>query len=374
MTSLETLCPRHADVAATATLSSEAPPRRCADCAACADVWTRVQAVRELGQRLTWDEPDAERVSRMRGAVLASLRGDTGAPRRREPRAPRAALRHWGLRVAAVASLAAAIALGVVRHEPAGWRGPASSPASLAVVQPRGSAHFRQVSRPPDEEVRLTDGTVHVTVIHLDRGQRFRIVTADATVEVRGTEFDVDVVDDHLRSVDVSRGTVEVRIQDREVARLTAGLRWQAASPKAADAPSPAGPLPLEPPHPSTATQPARRSPPRAEAARVSEPRPPATDQTAPATPPAPGLSPGGVGAARSGAPPAEATARGKPEPLTPPGPNAPRISEAAGATAAPSEPPPSRLDERLERRQERRQDHLERRRELREERLHRRH
>ncbi len=73
------------------------------------------------------------------------------------------------------------------------------------------------------------DGTVTVEVDRLQPGERFRIVTGDAEVEVRGTAFDVTAAGDRLRSVRVMHGSVEVRPAGGSVRILSPGQAWEAS-------------------------------------------------------------------------------------------------------------------------------------------------
>jgi hypothetical protein len=57
---------------------------------------------------------------------------------------------------------------------------------SLAKIRAFGEARFRRLSGPPDETVRLESGHVAFEVSPLTSEQRFRVVTRDGEVEVRG--------------------------------------------------------------------------------------------------------------------------------------------------------------------------------------------
>jgi hypothetical protein len=102
--------------------------------------------------------------------------------------------------------------------------------APLGDVRPVGVARYERVSAAPDEAVRLTEGRIHVAVVHLGPQERFRVLTADSSVEVRGTEFELEASAGRLQSVEVERGLVEVRVANREAQLLIAGAHWQAAS------------------------------------------------------------------------------------------------------------------------------------------------
>src|SRR5262249_1118357 len=73
-----------------------------------------------------------------------------------------------------------------------------------------GAARFSRVRPGPDEIVRVDEGTIHLDVAPLGVGDRFRVVTADAEVEVRGTAFQVTAAASQLVAVRVWHGRVEV--------------------------------------------------------------------------------------------------------------------------------------------------------------------
>jgi len=108
-------------------------------------------------------------------------------------------------------------------------------PASIAVVRAVGDARVVAVQGMPDEVHRVTAGAVAFEVEPLAAGERFRVVAGDATVEVRGTRFRVEVRAEHLRVVDVDEGRVLVRIDGRTVADLRDGAHW--TRPELAEAP-----------------------------------------------------------------------------------------------------------------------------------------
>ncbi len=97
---------------------------------------------------------------------------------------------------------------------------------SVAKVRAFGEAKFRRVSGPPDETVRVEAGRVAFEVAHLAGAQRFRVITGDGEVEVRGTKFEVETRGDALWSVAVTEGRVDVRVGDMDL-RLQAGDEWQ---------------------------------------------------------------------------------------------------------------------------------------------------
>ena len=96
-----------------------------------------------------------------------------------------------------------------------------------------------------DEVVRLSNGSVSVAVKKLRPFERFRVITGDAEVEVRGTAFSVIVERDKLVGVAVDSGLVEVRPWQQGPILLAAGERW---APSLGKHTSPEA-SPTEPPH-----------------------------------------------------------------------------------------------------------------------------
>ena len=100
---------------------------------------------------------------------------------------------------------------------------------------------------PTFEAVKLVRGRAHLQVRKLHGGQRFHVLTPDADVQVRGTEFDVELVDSHAGA----RSGTCVRVEEGLVAvvaagathLVSAGQTWgcpdvQAAAPVPAPAPA----------------------------------------------------------------------------------------------------------------------------------------
>src|SRR5205814_5457479 len=72
----------------------------------------------------------------------------------------------------------------------------------------------------------------------LGPGERFRAITDDAQVEVRGTSFDLAVRTGHLEAVRVWHGRVEVRPQHAAATLLGAGDGWVPAVASIVSAPA----------------------------------------------------------------------------------------------------------------------------------------
>jgi hypothetical protein len=129
---------------------------------------------------------------------------------------------------------AAAILIAVVSmvalftsHRPPTAQAPRPNRATINVLE---LASYWVIRPQPDEIVRLVEGTIEVDVDHLEPGERFRVVTKDAEIEVRGTTFEVTALGDRLEEVRVLRGVVEVRSGD-DSAVLRDGERWKRPRP-----------------------------------------------------------------------------------------------------------------------------------------------
>ena len=79
---------------------------------------------------------------------------------------------------------------------------------------------------PPDDVLRLDDGTIVIEVAALPSGERFRVTTEDAEVEVRGTRFQVSASRGKLTGVTVASGRVEVRSAGGGRVVLDPGDEW----------------------------------------------------------------------------------------------------------------------------------------------------
>ncbi len=200
-----------------------------AECAACRDEWQRLVRAIELARELPVELPAPATVEQARTAILA--RAD-------RPAAPARRSRTW---IAAGCALAAAAAVLVIARP--------SPPAAHGAVH--GSGMFELASGPPDEIVRLHDGTIDVAVTPLGAGERFRVIVGASEVEVRGTAFTVTAAADRLIAVAVAHGRVEVRPEAGATTILEAGQSWhgetlarEEPAPPPIDAPPPPAPQP----------------------------------------------------------------------------------------------------------------------------------
>jgi hypothetical protein len=207
---------------------------RCRDCAA------EYQALHALAEKTKAAFPPVgdNKMSRdAREAIGARLRAAVSMHRPRSPR--RVPL--WGL--APVAAVGVVFVVWGVRHRSLGPRAgvgiePATLGESRATIRAIGPARFARVQPQPDEIVRVDDGEIELEIAPLHTDERFRVVTEDGEVEVRGTSFKVSVSNHSLAAVHVWRGRVEVRSRGGALAVLEAGDDWVRGATVAAPPPT----------------------------------------------------------------------------------------------------------------------------------------
>ena len=102
-----------------------------------------------------------------------------------------------------------------------------ASKTRRGTVQASAAAVFTLATEQPDEVVKLREGEITVDVEPLSRLERFRVVTGDAEIEVKGTSFSVVAKDNRLMSVHVVRGVVMIRVHARPPVTLGPNERWE---------------------------------------------------------------------------------------------------------------------------------------------------
>jgi hypothetical protein len=217
-------------------------------CEPCRGQWQALERTRALLKDLPTAELPGERGRVLRDAILVKAS---------VLRARRRPVRVW---LMASAGLAAGLALLVTARgwfaEPSIEKPVVTVPMVRGTVAPQGPAVYARSSCQPDELVRVSEGTLHLKVNHLKPGERFRVVTSDAEVEVRGTAFEVRAHENRLLAVRVSEGLVEVRPAGKPIMLLGPGDEWHRQEAPAAPSPTTTA---VEPPRPAVAASPPAR-------------------------------------------------------------------------------------------------------------------
>lgn len=170
-----------------------------------------------LARTLPAAEPATGRAEQNRTRMLAGAAAV--AQHRRSSRMPFVAV---GLSLAAAA--ATVVWFAGRKDESAGVA--VTEPVARETIVASNGGQFDRVASWPDYEVRVRTGRVSFDVGPVQRGERFRVMTADSELEVRGTRFVVEATQDRLVMVLVDEGTVEVRMPSHEPITVRAGERW----------------------------------------------------------------------------------------------------------------------------------------------------
>jgi hypothetical protein len=197
-------------------------------CEAC---WAEVDSLHNVIGRAKAALPEPELPSDAERDAI-SLRLLASAPL--VPVGTRGHLKAWVAVAVAAALATAAVLLVVKRAATSGRPSPeslAARPTSVASVRAIDGARFSRVQAPPDELLRLDDGTIELQILHLGPGERFRVLTGDAEVEVRGTRFRAVARNQRLTAVHVWEGRVEVRPFSGGAAVLDPGDDWERGRP-----------------------------------------------------------------------------------------------------------------------------------------------
>lgn len=308
-----------------------------ASCERCRTEWNGALRIRALARDIASPSIDPAAARQVRERLLVAFHAD----RRRAGR--KRAARWSAFAIAAITTLAVGLH---GRHA----RDSGTEAHYHATVTALPGARFVRESPRPNEVVRLEAGAIHVEVAPLESGERFIVRAGEGEVEVRGTAFDVAVLDGHLATVRVAHGRVEVRDPGASPAVLETGGAWEKASSAPAasssvgsEAPSAASEVPLEAPAAAVGSRLSRHS---------IAPSTAGSPATPPTSPPSPGAATNAGPAPTIAAPHEDVI----PDPFTRPAP--------APTPVAPPRPPPARSDaeERRERREERHEREDERR------------
>jgi ferric-dicitrate binding protein FerR (iron transport regulator) len=221
-------CPSELALSRAFTIGAETPLRLHVEgCERCRRRWRELQELRQLVRALpVADLPEPTRESVREAVILGGRPG------------PERAAWHRSLTFA-LGALATGTLVLLAVGGPSAFRRPVvptELPPQNGRVATLGPAQFALIGARPDEIVRLEEGTISVEVKRLGPGERFRVRTGDAEVEVRGTAFEVTALGDRLAGVRVLHGRVEVRPAGRAPSLLQVGQSWAPASAPASAA------------------------------------------------------------------------------------------------------------------------------------------
>ena len=195
------------------------------NCESCRADWASFARLADLTGMLPSPEVAPEDLEAVRTAVLA---GSRHAPK------PMSRALWWPWAPVAALVVAATVWLlhgqevrrdSLVRRDTPARPSP---PMALhrGVVHPGNTAVFSLMQGQPDEVVVLRQGEITVEVERLAEHERFRVLTGDAAVEVKGTVFSVIASEDRLVAVAVTRGQVIVRVLGHDSVTLGPNERW----------------------------------------------------------------------------------------------------------------------------------------------------
>ena len=197
--------------------------RHVTTCTSCAEEVRALATLRETAARLPVPSSTELQRRRQRNELLRTANELLVTSRR-----PR-----W--RVPAAAAFALAVLAGIVFVDRGGEAGGPALGAAQAVapvyrvVTASEGARFGERERGPVLRVAVEEGLVELAVDPLRGDQRFLVDLPDGSIEVRGTQFAVDVASDQTRSVRVTEGSIALEIRDRPSLMLRAGERWSSA-------------------------------------------------------------------------------------------------------------------------------------------------
>ena len=238
----------------TRAVSGEIEPRLEWHVARCRRCATEYQSLQMLVVKAKTTFPAPERLPRERNEAIGERLRAFVSSRPLSAAAGRRLLRRPFLGAVPVAAVVVALVVWGAKHSFVS-RGSVVAPAtsvSRASIRAIGRARFDRVRFQPDEIVRVEDGEIELEIAPLHADERFRVVTEDGEVEVRGTSFKVSVSDQSLAAVHVWRGRVEVRARNGVFAVLEAGDDWV----RSAGAPPPGDPGVAGPSVPSATAAP----------------------------------------------------------------------------------------------------------------------
>jgi hypothetical protein len=255
-----TTCPDDIELAKAISTADPAFTAHAATCTSCRASWERTLRAIDVARQREAPMPTASEREEMRTALLAKVRSDASLP----ADSPVVVGRQRRARWIGATMVAAAAAITLVRFARSDKPAHGHIHGSVRGV---GGASYTTATTSPNELVALYEGTIDVEVAPLHAGERFRVLLADAEVEVHGTAFLATARAGHLINVTVRHGIVEVRPFGALPRRLTAGEAWSAPASESISAtvvdasivpptPSPNAPPTSEPSHADSPSKP----------------------------------------------------------------------------------------------------------------------
>jgi ferric-dicitrate binding protein FerR (iron transport regulator) len=212
--------------------ADEALRRHLERCERCRKEWAALAELVRLSQKLPFAAPDATRHQRQRQALLQRAAALDLSPPHGEGRSGRAVPGgRWFVPLTAAAAALLFVGLSFFSWSWQRSRGEDLAAPLHGRVLALGKASFSHRGTSQDEVVQLIEGTLQIEVSPLKPGERFRVVTEDGEVEVRGTAFEVTAAGARLSGVNVDHGRVEVRPARGPMVVLSAGQGWRPPGP-----------------------------------------------------------------------------------------------------------------------------------------------
>lgn len=212
--------------------SARERPAHLDGCAACRDVWRDLERLREAGKALPWTDADERARAAGEAALLEAALLEHHARGLQSAR-----LRRMGWAAAAAAVVLVGSSAWITTRGAGARSAPEPEADGLVVHTPRRAlvrdaqgARFEHRTTTDtarhDEVIQLNDGHIALDVEPLTADQRFRVITADAEIELRGASLSVEVADRELSRVVVISGRAELRLPGGEVRALGPGDVW----------------------------------------------------------------------------------------------------------------------------------------------------
>lgn len=216
-----TTCPDDIELAKAISTADPAFTAHAATCTSCRANWEGMLRAIDVARQREAPMPTASEREEMRTAILSKVRADAAS--RTDSPVVIGQRRRAVWIGATMLAVAAAITLVMFSRS-----GEPSHGHIHGSVRGLAGASYTLATTSPNEIVALYDGTIDVEVAPLHVGERFRVLLADAEVEVHGTAFVATARAGHLVNVSVRHGIVEVRPFGALSRRLTAGEAWSA--------------------------------------------------------------------------------------------------------------------------------------------------